>query len=145
MRHKWIHAAVVLTLPMPAFSADEQAKPVVFEVTFLRGQSYVSLMTDLIGRRVLEVVAGRDTAKPASPTPSPRDSTPRSKRSKPTPVASAASKTTAPESSSSAANSTSPPVSLQLLPIAKREVSFFAWSGRIAYPAWLVAELQPNV
>ena len=32
------------------------------EKSFLRGQSYVSLMTDLTGRRVLEVVPGRDTA-----------------------------------------------------------------------------------
>jgi transposase len=32
------------------------------EKSFLRGQSYVSLMTDLTGHRVLEVVAGRDTA-----------------------------------------------------------------------------------
>jgi transposase len=32
------------------------------EKSFLRGQSYVSLMTDLSGHRVLEVVAGRDTA-----------------------------------------------------------------------------------
>lgn len=31
------------------------------EKSFLRGQSYVSLMTDLDGRRVLEVLAGRDT------------------------------------------------------------------------------------
>lgn len=31
------------------------------EKSFLRGQSYVSLMTDLTGRRVLEVVPGRDT------------------------------------------------------------------------------------
>lgn len=31
------------------------------EKSFLRGQSYVSLMTDLDGRRVLEVVAGRNT------------------------------------------------------------------------------------
>jgi transposase len=31
------------------------------EKSFLRGQSYVSLMTDLTGQRVLEVVAGRDT------------------------------------------------------------------------------------
>ncbi|MFA6959494.1 MAG: ISL3 family transposase [Opitutaceae bacterium] len=31
------------------------------EKSFLRGQSYVSLMTDLTGRRVLDVVAGRDT------------------------------------------------------------------------------------
>jgi transposase len=31
------------------------------EKSFLRGQSYVSLMTDLDGQRVLEVVAGRDT------------------------------------------------------------------------------------
>jgi len=31
------------------------------EKSFLRGQSYVSLMTDLDGRRVLEVVPGRDT------------------------------------------------------------------------------------
>jgi transposase len=30
------------------------------EKSFLRGQSYVSLMTDLAGQRVLEVVAGRD-------------------------------------------------------------------------------------
>lgn len=32
------------------------------EKSFLRGQSYVSLMTDLDGQRVLEVVRGRDTA-----------------------------------------------------------------------------------
>ena len=32
------------------------------EKSFLRGQSYVSLMTDLTGRRVLDVVPGRDTA-----------------------------------------------------------------------------------
>jgi transposase len=32
------------------------------EKSFLRGQSYVSLMTDLTGQRVLEVVAGRDIA-----------------------------------------------------------------------------------
>ena len=32
------------------------------EKSFLRGQSYVSLMTDLTGRRVLDVVAGRDTS-----------------------------------------------------------------------------------
>lgn len=31
------------------------------EKSFLRGQSYVSLMTDLTGRRVLDVVPGRDT------------------------------------------------------------------------------------
>jgi transposase len=31
------------------------------EKSFLRGQSYVSLMTDLDGQRVLEVLAGRDT------------------------------------------------------------------------------------
>ena len=31
------------------------------EKSFLRGQSYVALMTDLDGRRVLEVVPGRDT------------------------------------------------------------------------------------
>lgn len=31
------------------------------EKSFLRGQSYVSLMTDLDGQRVLEVMAGRDT------------------------------------------------------------------------------------
>jgi len=31
------------------------------EKSFLRGQSYVSLMTDLTGQRVLEVVSGRDT------------------------------------------------------------------------------------
>jgi transposase len=31
------------------------------EKTFLRGQGYMSLMTDLDGQRVLEVVAGRDT------------------------------------------------------------------------------------
>jgi len=31
------------------------------EKSFLRGQNYVSLMTDLDGQRVLEVVAGRDT------------------------------------------------------------------------------------
>jgi transposase len=31
------------------------------EKSFLRGQSYVSLMSDLDGRRVLEVLAGRDT------------------------------------------------------------------------------------
>jgi transposase len=31
------------------------------EKSFLRGQSYVSLMTDLDGQRVLEVVPGRDT------------------------------------------------------------------------------------
>ena len=31
------------------------------EKSFLRGQSYVSLMTDLDGRRVLEVMSGRDT------------------------------------------------------------------------------------
>jgi transposase len=33
------------------------------EKSFLRGQRYVSLMTDLDGRRVLDVVAGRDTAQ----------------------------------------------------------------------------------
>lgn len=32
------------------------------EKSFLRGQSYVALMTDLTGHRVLGVVAGRDTA-----------------------------------------------------------------------------------
>jgi transposase len=32
------------------------------EKRFLRGQSYVYLMTDLTGQRVLEVMAGRDTA-----------------------------------------------------------------------------------
>jgi transposase len=32
------------------------------EKSFLRGQSYVSLMTDLDGQRVLEVMSGRDTA-----------------------------------------------------------------------------------
>ena len=32
------------------------------EKSFLRGQSYVALMTDLTGQRVLEVVPGRDTA-----------------------------------------------------------------------------------
>ena len=32
------------------------------EKSFLRGQSYVSLMTDLAGRRELDVVPGRDTA-----------------------------------------------------------------------------------
>jgi len=31
------------------------------EKSFLRGQSYISLMTDLDGQRVLEVLAGRDT------------------------------------------------------------------------------------
>jgi len=33
------------------------------EKSFERGQRYVSLMTDLDGRRVLEVVAGPDTAQ----------------------------------------------------------------------------------
>jgi transposase len=33
------------------------------EKSFLRGQRYISLMTDLKGQRVLEVVAGRDTAQ----------------------------------------------------------------------------------
>src|SRR5471032_2277236 len=33
------------------------------EKSFLRGQSYVSLMTDLKGQRVLEVVPGRDTGQ----------------------------------------------------------------------------------
>ena len=32
------------------------------EKSFVRGQNYVSLMTDLNGRRVLDVVEGRDTA-----------------------------------------------------------------------------------
>lgn len=36
------------------------------EKSFLRGQSYVSVMTDLDERRVLEVVAGRDTQACAS-------------------------------------------------------------------------------
>lgn len=35
------------------------------EKSFLRGQRYISLITDLKGRRVLEVVPGRDTASAA--------------------------------------------------------------------------------
>jgi len=46
------------------------------EKSFQRGQRYVSLMTDLDGRRVLEVVAGRDTAQAVALWP---HSAPRSK------------------------------------------------------------------